>query len=53
MRRVLKKGGFIFVRDHDVPEGDIKLIKYLNEKHQQYEECPIDEIHYTENSDLD
>lgn len=34
--RLLKPDGYLFIREHDVPANNTRLINYLNQLHQQF-----------------
>lgn len=46
MIRVLKPGGFLFFREHDVPESNKKLKSFLDKKHEEYPDHPGGIINY-------
>lgn len=49
--RLLKPNGFIFLREHDVPKNNQRLINFLNDKHTQYPDHS-GPIHYWSRVDL-
>ena len=50
--RVLKPGGFLFFREHDVGKGDKKLKEFLDDKHKQYPDHPGGIINYWDRTAL-
>jgi len=49
--RLLKPSGLLFLREHDVPKGNLQLIRELNDKHTQFPDH-IGPINYWSRSDL-
>jgi ubiquinone/menaquinone biosynthesis C-methylase UbiE len=42
IRRVLKPGGLVFIREHDVPTGDREMVKYLDDVHSKFNPNPME-----------
>jgi ubiquinone/menaquinone biosynthesis C-methylase UbiE len=42
IQRVLKPGGIVFIREHDVPSGDKKFEKYLDDVHSKFNPNPLE-----------
>ena len=42
IQRVLKPGGLVFIREHDVPSGDKKFEKYLDDVHAKFNPNPLE-----------
>ncbi|KAL4460014.1 hypothetical protein ABPG74_003540 [Tetrahymena malaccensis] len=39
LQRVIIDGGYLYIREHDVPEENIELDKYLRYKHERFDDC--------------
>ncbi|EAR91003.1 UbiE/COQ5 family methyltransferase (macronuclear) [Tetrahymena thermophila SB210] len=39
LQRVIIDGGYLYIREHDVPQENIELDKYLRYKHERFDDC--------------
>lgn len=39
LARVINEGGYLYIREHDVPKGSWETERYLREKHMRYDDC--------------
>jgi ubiquinone/menaquinone biosynthesis C-methylase UbiE/23S rRNA U2552 (ribose-2'-O)-methylase RlmE/FtsJ/DNA-directed RNA polymerase subunit E'/Rpb7 len=52
MKRLLKPGGYLFIREHDVPRDDAKLKAYLDQVHLDFPDHPGGDINYWPQGEL-
>lgn len=39
LQRVVKDGGYLYIREHDVDPDNKELDKYLRYKHERFDDC--------------
>ncbi|KAL4506461.1 hypothetical protein ABPG72_000032 [Tetrahymena utriculariae] len=39
LQRVIVDGGYLYIREHDAPQENIELDKYLRFKHERFDDC--------------
>lgn len=50
--RIIKPGGYLFFREHDVSPNNAQLKKFLDDKHEQYPDHPGGNINYWDRTQL-